>query len=361
MTEPHFFTPAKALTLREIIALTGAVARASEAGGSLDRQITGIAALDQAGPHDLAFIDNTHYVAQLAETRAGACLTSTRFEKQIPATIVALRVGAPYRAFVEVARLLFPEALRPASSFAANGVAAGASVHPQARLEHGVTIDPGAVVGPRAEIGGGTVIGPGAVIGPDVRVGRNCSIGANTTIHHAILGDRIIIHPGSHIGQDGFGYVMGAAGHLKIPQVGRVIIQNDVEIGAGSAIDRGANRDTVIGEGTKIDNLVQVGHNVSIGRHCVIVGQSGISGSVTLEDYVVLGGRVGVNNHVTIGEGAQIGATSSVNGDVPAGGKWGGTPAKPYKQWFREVLAIERLAARGAPDANAGRKGDLDE
>jgi UDP-3-O-[3-hydroxymyristoyl] glucosamine N-acyltransferase len=159
-----------------------------------------------------------------------------------------------------------------------------------------------------------------------------------------LIGDRVLVHPGCNIGQDGFGFVMGPQGHLKVPQLGRVIIQNDVEIGAGSTIDRGAIRDTVIGEGTKIDNLVQVGHNVCIGRHCILVAQTGISGSSTLEDFVVLGGRVAVNNNVTIGEGAQIAAVSGVHGDVPPGARWGGTPAKPVKQWFREIKTLEQLA-----------------
>jgi UDP-3-O-[3-hydroxymyristoyl] glucosamine N-acyltransferase len=184
------------------------------------------------------------------------------------------------------------------------------------------------------------------VVGPGVRIGRDCNIGAGTSITHALVGDRVIIHPGCRIGQDGFGFLMGAAGHLKVPQVGRVIIQDDVEIGAGTTIDRGAIRDTMVGEGTKIDNLVQIGHNVVIGRHCVLVAQTGISGSSTLEDFVVLGARVGVTNHVTIGEGAQIAAISIVGGDVPPGARWGGTPAKPVKVWLREMKMLERMAKR---------------
>jgi UDP-3-O-[3-hydroxymyristoyl] glucosamine N-acyltransferase len=356
MSDAKFVPDVAPLSLREIAELTGAVLAP---GGNADLRISNIAALDRAGPGDLAFIDSVKYVGQLRETRASACFTGARFEKQAPPHVAVLRSREPYRAFVTAARQLFAGMLRPTSVFATAGIAPAATVHLTARLEPGVTIDPGVVIGPEAEIGSGTLVSANAVIGPRVRIGRDCSVGAGTSITHTLVGDRVIIHAGCRIGQDGFGFLMGAGGHLKIPQIGRVIIQDDVEIGAGSTIDRGAIRDTVIGEGTKIDNLVQIGHNVVIGRHCVIVAQTGISGSSTLEDFVALGARVGVTTHVTIGEGAQIAAISIVGGDVPPGARWGGTPAKPVKQWFREIKVLEQLAKNHrASDADADDEQD---
>ncbi len=243
---------------------------------------------------------------------------------------------------------LYPSAVKPGSVFGETGTSPTASVHPSARLEPGVVVDPGAVIGRGAEIGAGTIIGPNAVIGPGVRIGRDGSVGASTTIAAALIGDRIIIHPGAHIGQDGFGFALGARGHLKVPQIGRVIIQNDVEIGAGVTIDRGANRDTVIGEGAKIDNLVQIGHNVVIGRHAVLVAQSGVSGSSAIGDFAALGGQAGIAGHLTIGAGAQVAAAAGVMTDIPAGERWAGVPAKPVRKFFREVAAITRLADRDA-------------
>jgi UDP-3-O-[3-hydroxymyristoyl] glucosamine N-acyltransferase len=349
MSEPVFLRQSRGLTMAEIAELAGAPPPPPEIAA---RRLIGIAALDQASPTDLGFLESRNFAEAARASRAGACLTTAALATELPAGTVPLIVASPYRAFVTVARALFPQALRP-SSLAPVGAVAGAHIDKTARLEPDVTIEPGAVIGAQAEIGGGSVIGANAVIGAGVRIGRNCSVGAGAIVTHSLIGDRVIVHPGCKIGQDGFGYVMGGKGHVKVPQVGRVIIQDDVEIGAGTTIDRGAIRDTVIGEGTKIDNLVQVGHNVTIGRHCVIVAQTGIAGSATLEDFVVLGARVGLNTQVTIGEGAQIAGISVVHGDVPPGARWGGTPAKPVKLWFREMKLLEQMARRkGGAETN---------
>ena len=341
---PDFVKPNCELTTGEIAALTRAKLRD---GDPADRHIRNIAPLDTAAACDLTFLDNSKYLGELAGTRAGACLISPRFAASAPRGTVVLETAQPYPAFVAVTRKLFGAMLRPSSLFGTTGRAASAQVHPTARLEAGVTVDPLAVIGPGAEIGAGTLIGSGAVIGPDVCIGRDCAVGANATILHALIGDRVIIHPGVCIGQDGFGYLPSPQGHRKIPQTRRAIIQDDVEIGANTTIDRGATRDTVIGEGTKIDNLVQIGHNCSIGRHCLIVSQVGISGSVTVGDFAVLAGQVGVADHMTIGAGAMLGARAGVMSDVPAGARWGGFPAEPALQWKRGVATVRRLARRG--------------
>ena len=273
-------------------------------------------------------------------------LTNESFTRHAPEGVTVLRIRKPYDAFVAVARKLYGEALRPTSVFATVGVSPGAMVHPSAELGSNVTVDPFAVIGPSARIGSGTLVGAHTVIGPGVEIGNDCAIGNNCSVTHTNVGDRVIIHPGCGIGQDGFGYVMGAAGHTKIPQIGRVVIHSDVEIGSGTRIDRGGIRDTVIGEGTKIDNLCQIGHNCIIGRHCIIVAQCGLSGSVTLEDFVILGPRTGIVPHITIGRGAITASRSTIYENVPAGQSWGGFPAKPQKQWLREVITLQKLASR---------------
>ncbi|ACL56522.1 UDP-3-O-(3-hydroxymyristoyl)glucosamine N-acyltransferase [Methylobacterium nodulans] len=343
MSDPVFFSSVGPILLAEVAALAGA---ALPEGLDRELAIRGAAPLESAGPDDLAYMDNAKYAEALGLTRARACLVSPRFAARVPEGTIALVTPQPYRGFAKVLARLFPSAARPTSLFGATGVSPGSFVHPAARLEPGVVVDPGVVIGPGAEIGAETVLAAGAVIGPGTRIGRGCAVGPGASVLHALIGNRVIIHGGARIGQDGFGFAMGAGGHLKVPQVGRVIIQDDVEIGANTTIDRGASRDTIIGEGTKIDNLVQIAHNVVIGRHCVIVAQVGISGSTTLEDYVVLGGQVGVVGHLRIGMGAQIAGSSNINKDVPPGARWGGTPAKPVREWFREMTTLKRIAAR---------------
>lgn len=351
MTEPAFFAKPKGLTAREIAALTGAVARD---GAALDRRIVALATPDRAGPDDLVFLQNQKLAGPFATTRAGICLTTERFAGGAPAGLVVLVTPKPYQAFVAAAQALYPGAMQPSSLFETKGVSPSALVHPSARLESNVTIDPSAVIGPRAEVGSGTIVGPSAVIGPDVRVGRDCAIGAGATIVHALIGDRVIIHPGARIGQDGFGYLPGKQGREKVPQVGRVIIQNHVEIGANSTIDRGAIRDTVIGEGTKIDNLCQIGHNCEIGRYCVMAAFTGISGSVTVGDNVTMGGAVGIADNLTIGEGATLAAASGVMSHIPPGEIWGGFPARPRREWLKSLAAVSRLARQRGAGQPAG-------
>lgn len=346
MSDTSFFAAPVPVSLQEIAELLGE----SAPQGCDDRVvISNVRALDEAGRGDATFLDNSKYVELLADSRASLIFCKKRYADKIPSGCIAWVTAAPYHAYARLAAKLYPDAVN-----AMPLVAAGPDdtkiirgrVHRSAHMEENVIIEPNATVGEDAEIGSGTVVAAGAVIGRGVKIGRNCFIGANAVVQHGLLGNRVILHSGVCVGQDGFGYAMGAGGHLKVPQIGRVIIQDDVEIGANSCIDRGTNRDTVLGEGTKIDNQVQIGHNVTIGRHCVIVGQVAIAGSAALGDFVVIGGQTGVIGHVTIGDGAQIAGVSAVHGDVPPGARWGGTPAKPVREWFKEVTLLTQLAKK---------------
>ena len=339
-----FFPAPDALNLEEIAKISGA--ELVRGDGSI--AITGIAPLETAGSGDLTFLDNAKYVKHLAVTQASACLCSNRFIDRVPDHVAILKTAQPYHGYAAVLARVFPDAMRPAGVVGDVGPLQSemAFVDPSAILEDGVKVEPGAVIGAGASVGRNTIVSAGVSIAGSVSIGRDCSIGSNSTLQHSIIGDRVIIHPGCQIGQDGFGFAMGPAGHRKVPQIGRVIIQDDVEIGANSCIDRGANRDTVVGEGTKIDNQVQIGHNVEIGRHCVIVAQVGISGSCRLGDFVVIGGQAGVSGHVEIGDGAQIAGTSAVHARVRPGERVGGIPARPIEELFRELAMLRRLSRR---------------
>jgi UDP-3-O-[3-hydroxymyristoyl] glucosamine N-acyltransferase len=336
MEHPGFFEVAGPFTLAEVARVTE-----SQLAPGVDGQrvLTDVRPLADAGSGHLSFLDNKKYLPQLATTGAGACLVQPAFAERLPAGAAALLTKAPYRGFALALALFYPQAMRPQ-------VAPGAgrdAVHPSARIESGAEIQPGAIIGAEAEVGRGTVIAAGAVVGYRCTIGRDSFVGAGASVTHALIGDRVIVHAGARIGQDGFGFAMGARGHLKVPQIGRVIIQDDVEIGANTCIDRGALKDTIIGEGSKIDNLVQIGHNVIMGRHCVIVGQCGIAGSAELGDFVVMGGQAGVGGHIKIGAGVHIAGGSHAIDDVPAGARLVGTPARPLRQWIKEQAVVRRL------------------
>ncbi len=340
MTEPQFFLPARRLTVGEIAALTGAeLLRMDQSTVAVD----GVASSKDGGAGKLVFIDGAKNAEALAELDAAAVLCPAGLADRVPEHVAVLMTDAPAQAFSEVTRLLYPAAVRPMPLTGETGVSKAAYVAADAHIEDGAIVEAGAVIGPRASIGAGAVIAPQAVIGADCQIGRDSYVGPGASVQAAFLGSRVIVHPGVRIGQDGFGFLPGPRGLEKVPQIGRVIIQDDVEIGANTTIDRGALGDTVIGEGTKIDNLVQIAHNVRIGRHCAIAGHVGISGSVTLGDGVLLGGRVGIADHLSIGDGAQLAASSGVMHDVPPGARWAGAPARPMKEFFREVAAIRRM------------------
>ncbi len=343
MQHPGFFQRGGPFPLRLIADTVGAELVDAVDGGI---EIDDLRPLTLAGDTHLTFCTSRKYAGDLAATQAGACLIKLRDASLVPEGAAAVTTEIPHRAFALAVGLLYPEVLQPraaASAAAADGVL----VHPTAEIAEGVTIEPGAIVGREARIGTGTTVAAGAVVGYRVFIGSNCYIGPGASVTHALIGDRVTLHAGARIGQDGFGYAMSAQGHLKVPQIGRVVIGNDVEIGANSTVDRGFLMDTTIGEGTKIDNLVQIAHNVVIGRHCIIVSQSGIAGSAELGDFVIMGAHSGVVEHVKVGSGALIAGMAHVKDDVEDGARMGGTPARPFKDWARELAAVKRLAKNG--------------
>jgi len=338
MADPRFYDNRGPYTLAEVFAKT-AVALPAGADGSA--KIDDLASLSGASATHLSFFTGEGAGTEFLQTAAGFCFVPAKKAKPLEplSHLVTIPCVSVQHAFAAAANLFYPEAHLDDWS------RQRAPVDPSAEIGEHVVLGPGVVVGPHAQIGDGTHIGPNTVIGRGVTVGRGCKIGSNVSISHAYLGDQLLILPGAQIGQPGFGFASNAQGHLKIPQLGRVIVQDRVEIGACVTVDRGSLGDTVIGEGTKIDNLVQIAHNVHIGRHCVIVSQAGIAGSTTLGDFVVVGGQTGVADHSRIGSGARLAGRTGVftNQELEGGCDYGGMPAKPVKDWMRELHAVNAL------------------
>jgi len=337
MADPRFFTVAGPFTVAEIGRRVGAtLAGAAEA----ERVLRDVAPLELAGPEQLSFFDNRKYLAAFRATRAGAVLVHSKTVEEAPATATLLVTDQPYRAYALAAQAFYPPpAPRP-------GVAPSAVVDPSARLGEGSMVEPHAVIGADVEIGRNCQIGANSVIGRGCVLGDEVIVGANVSVSHSLIGSRVRLFPGARIGQDGFGFAPDPAGHVKIPQLGRVIIEDDVDVGANTTIDRGSGRDTVIGAGTMIDNLVQIGHNVQIGRGCILVSQVGISGSTRLGDFVVLAGQAGLSGHLAIGSGARIGPQAGIMRDVAPGETVMGSPGMPVKEFFRQIATVQRLARK---------------
>ncbi len=334
MADPRFYIKAAPKTLGELAQLSGADIGS---GSASDYLIDDVGALDRAGKTQISFLDNVKYKDAFLTTGAGACIVFPDVAALAPAGVHLLISKNPYKTYALVAQAFYPDAL-PAAR-----VASSARVHESAVVGKGCVIDDNAVIAEGVELGDGVWVCANAVIGRHVKIGAQTRIGSNAVISHAQIGANVRIYPGVCIGQDGFGFAIDPAGHVKVPQLGRVIIHDSVEVGANTTIDRGSGPDTVIGQGTWIDNLVQIGHNVQIGRGCVIVSQVGISGSTVIEDFVVLAGQVGVAGHLRIGRGARIGAKSGILRDIPAGAELMGFPALPIKQFYRQVAYFNRL------------------
>lgn len=310
---------------------------AAELQGDGRVPISGVASLEEAGPGELAFVSASRYAAQAAGTRAGAVLLDRKNPVETPAA--RLLVDNVDLALEKVLGIFAPPPDVPAP-----GIHPSAVIAQTAQLAAHVAVGANAVIGENVMLGENTIVAPGCVIGRDVRIGRDCFLGPNVVVNWgARIGDRVAIHGNSTIATDGFGYRLIDGTHRKVPHIGIVVIEDDVEIGANSCVDRAKFGSTVIGRGSKLDNQVQIAHNVKIGENCIIIAQAGIAGSARLGRYVVLGGQVGVRDHVTIGDGVMAAATSAIDRDIEAGQKIVGAPAQPAREFFRMLALMQSL------------------
>ncbi|MCX2559839.1 UDP-3-O-(3-hydroxymyristoyl)glucosamine N-acyltransferase [Acetobacter farinalis] len=345
---PRFFTRSGPFDAQALAEAAGATLVPPREGSFPAGGYTGIAPLQGAGAEDVSFLDNRRYASLLEGTQAGLIIVAPAFADKVPAHSAALVSATPYLAWSRVARLFHPKA--PPNP----------GVHPSAVVDASAVVDPSAEIGPfvvvgaRAEIGPRCVIGAHAVVGDGVVLGADCRIGSQVTLSHAMVGERVIILPGARIGQDGFGFAVGPNGFETVPQLGQVVLEHDVEIGANTTIDRGSVNDTVIGAGSRLDNLVQIGHNAQLGRCCIVVAQAGISGSTVLEDYVTVAAQAGLIGHIRIGAKARIGAQCGVMSDVESGADVIGSPAMPFREFFRNVAVLRKLSKKASGPAEDG-------
>jgi UDP-3-O-[3-hydroxymyristoyl] glucosamine N-acyltransferase len=333
MADPRFFETLGPVRLAEIASLAGTHVPSGEVGA---REISAAAPLDQAGPDHVAFFSDRRYASALPQTRAGACFVTGDFAERLPEGCVALVTGEPQAAWAKSAARLH----RPIRHDPQDG-----AIHPSAKIGHRVVLHHGVVIGPGADIGEESVISANCVVGPGVKLGRGALLRPNVTIGYAIVGERVRIAAGAVIGEAGFGVAGSRTGAIDIPQLGRVLIGDDVSIGACTCVDRGAWDDTVIGDACKIDNQVQIAHNCRLGRSVVLAGHVGLSGSVVVGDGVQMGGSAGIADHLEIGAGAMVAARAGVMHDIPAGEAWAGAPAKPVRKFMREQAWLAKMAA----------------
>ncbi len=331
MPDSRFFDSHGPIDLDDLAALTGA----RIVGEGARRPVRSVAPLARAQRDSVSYISDRKFMDAFMNSAAGACFAPEALAESAPEGCVLLVTPQPQAAYAQAAAFLHHPKLHPPQAPA---------IHPLAELEDGVSLSHGVVIGPGAKIGRGTEISANAVIGPGVCIGRDCRVGANTSIGFALIGDRVRLLPGAVIGAAGFGVAASAIGAIDAPQLGRVIIQDGVTIGACSCVDRGAFEDTVIGENTKLDNLVQIGHNVRIGRNCVLAAQTGIAGSVTIGDGAQFGGKAGCGDHLVLGDGIRLAAGALTMRDIPAGETWCGVPAKPIRKFMREIAWLARRA-----------------
>lgn len=339
MVDDRFFQNQGPFSLKELASFCGATLHLN--GVDESKKITSLSTLDHATPDEICVLHNPKYVNALQSTNAGICVMEEKFLSHLPTKTAALLTDKPYKAYALIAQKFFPDMMVcEKESF----IHPSASVDASAKLGSGVVVGPCAVIEAHVEIGDHSYVGANVVLSRGVKVGSFCYLSPNVVLSHTLMGDYVLVKPGAKIGQPGFGFHMDPSlGHVRVPQLGRVLIGSNVEIGANATIDRGSASDTIIEDGARIDNLVQIAHNVHIGKYSVIVAQVGIAGSTKIGQGTILAGQVGVAGHISIGNGVKVGAQSGIMRNVSDGEIIAGSPAVPIKEWHRQTIMLKKM------------------